>query len=81
MNKLEVINGPVVGTIQSNDGSIRVPMILFCPICHARHIDDGEFEHKPHHTHACQSCGVVWRPAVINTVGVKFLPGFKNESR
>ena len=21
----------------------------------------------------------VWRPAVINTVGVKFLPGFKNK--
>lgn len=31
-----------------------------------------------HHTHACQHCGMVWRPAVVPTVGVYFLPGFKN---
>ncbi len=39
---------------------------------------DGEFATKPHHTHACQSCGMVWRPAIGPTVGVQFLPGFKN---
>lgn len=55
-----------------------IPMILNCPICNARHIDRGEFELKVHHTHACQSCGQVWRPAVVATVGVQFLPGFKN---
>ena len=33
---------------------------------------------KPHHTHACQHCGHVWRPAIVNTVGVMFLQGFKN---
>lgn len=33
---------------------------------------------KLHHTHACQSCGMVWRPALVATVGVRFLPGFKN---
>lgn len=56
-----------------------VPMILFCPQCGERHIDVGEFETKHHHTHACQYCGFVWRPAVDSTVGVQFLPGFKNE--
>jgi hypothetical protein len=56
-----------------------VPMILTCPICNGRHIDEHEFAHKPHHTHACQHCGMVWRPALIPTVGVLFLPGFKNE--
>lgn len=56
-----------------------IPMILHCPLCSARHIDVGIFATKEHHTHACQSCGFVWRPAVIATVGVQFLPGFKNE--
>jgi hypothetical protein len=55
-----------------------VPMILTCPACGARHIDEGDFATKRHHTHACQSCGMVWRPAVAATVGVRFLPGFKN---
>lgn len=55
-----------------------IPMILTCPSCNSRHIDVGEFETKPHHTHACQNCGMVWRPAIVCTVGVQFLPGFKN---
>lgn len=56
-----------------------VPMLLWCPECGERHVDAGEFEKKPHHTHACQSCGMVWRPAKVATVGVAFLPGCKNE--
>lgn len=63
-----------------------LPMILTCPgprangrgVCGARHIDEGEFATKPHHTHSCQVCGHTWRPAVAPTVGVQFLPGFKN---
>lgn len=55
-----------------------IPMRLVCPRCCALHIDEGEFATKPHHTHACQSCGEVWRPAIVPTVGVRFLPGFKN---
>lgn len=55
-----------------------IPMILTCPVCGGRHIDEGEFATKVHHTHACQYCGMVWRPAIVPTVGVKFLPGFKN---
>lgn len=42
-----------------------VPLYLTCPKCNARHIDEGEFATKPHHTHSCQSCGLTWRPAVI----------------
>jgi uncharacterized Zn finger protein len=56
-----------------------IPMLLWCPECCERHIDVGEFATKPHHTHACQHCGHVWRPAIVPTTGVKFLPGFKNE--
>jgi hypothetical protein len=58
-----------------------LPMRLICPSCRALHIDEGEFATKPHHTHACQICGEVWRPAVCHTVGVRFLPGFRNEER
>ena len=56
-----------------------IPMILTCPLCGERHIDKGVFATKPHHTHACQKCGLPWRPALVPTVGVQFLPGFKNE--
>lgn len=57
-----------------------VPMLLWCPQCSARHYDEGEFETKVHHTHACQTCGHVWRPALVATVGVRFLPGFRNKT-
>lgn len=53
---------------------IRLP----CPVCREIHVDDGIWATKPHHTHACQYCGNVWRPAVENTTGVRFLPDFKN---
>lgn len=55
-----------------------IPMLLWCPECGARHVDRGDFASKPHHTHACQGCGHVWRPAIACTVGVQFLPGFKD---
>lgn len=59
-----------------------VPMLLYCPMCGERHVDEGEFATKVHHTHACQNsrCGHVWRPAVAATVGVWTLPGFLNEA-
>lgn len=57
-----------------------VPMFLTCPMCSARHIDEDVFATKVHHTHSCQNCGLSWRPAIVATVGVQFLPGFKNES-
>jgi rubredoxin len=55
-----------------------IPMRLPCPCCGALHIDEDEFAAKPHHTHSCQTCGLTWRPAVPPTVGVRFLPGFRN---
>lgn len=54
-----------------------IPMRLPCPSCGEIHVDVA-FATKPHHTHACQHCGMVWRPSVLNTVGVFFLPGFKD---
>lgn len=78
---------PIVRDLQGTIASLEalaqnqppVPMILTCPACGARHIDKGEFATtKFHHTHACQKCGLVWRPAVVHTVGVQFLPNFKD---
>lgn len=60
------------------DPDYTIPMVLHCPDCGTRHIDAGEFAAVPHHTHACQGCGLVWRPAKVNTHGVQFLPGYKN---
>jgi predicted RNA-binding Zn-ribbon protein involved in translation (DUF1610 family) len=57
-----------------------IPMILTCPSCGERHIDEAAFEKVAHHTHACQGCGMVWRPAKVNTHGVRFLPGYTNET-
>jgi hypothetical protein len=34
---------------------IQIPMLLWCPECGQRHVDEGEFATKPHHTHACQT--------------------------
>lgn len=59
------------------DPHAAIPMILFCPNGH-RHIDEEAFAEVAHHTHACQECGIVWRPAKVNTHGVRFLPGYKN---
>lgn len=70
----------------ANDSVKPIELILTCPACGARHIDglasDGtNWAEKHHHTHACQSCGMTWRPAIENTVGVQFLRGFKNDGK
>lgn len=57
-----------------------IPLQLWCPLCGTRHIDEGEWATRVHHTHSCQNpkCGLTWRPAVVPTVGVYTLPGFLN---
>lgn len=64
--------------VKADTTTTPVPMRLHCPECGGLHVDEGEFATKLHHTHACQECGAVWRPAIVPTVGVRFLPGFKN---
>lgn len=66
-----------LSTVEREEKS-AIPMRLICPSCGTLHIDEGIFATQLHHTHACQKCGGVWRPAVVPTVGVQFLPGFKN---
>lgn len=56
-----------------------VPMRIHCPVCHALHVDEGEFATKPHKTHTCQGCGLNFQPALVPTVGVRFLPGCQSK--
>lgn len=69
---------PFILETGKGDHNRSIPMILTCPSCGERHYDEAEFARVAHHTHACQSCGMVWRPAKVNTHGVRFLPGYKN---
>lgn len=64
--------------LRTSEQDPPIPMILPCPMCKEKHIDRGKFATKIHHTHACQKCGMVWRPAIVATVGVEFLPGYKD---
>lgn len=76
----EITGGGAAGEFKIGTSSNPVVvMLLWCPGCGKRHIDKGKLAIQPHHTHACQHCGLVWRPALVPTVGVEFLPGFKDE--
>lgn len=61
------------GTTQKPFNATPVPMILFCQICNAQHIDEGDWATRPHRTHECQQCRHQWRPSNTSTVGVKDL--------
>jgi hypothetical protein len=56
-----------------------IPMRIPCPRCSALHIDEGEWATRVHTTHTCQHCGECFKPCLSPTVGVRFLPGTKNE--
>ena len=65
-------------------------IMIHCPMCKTKHVDEGEFEHREHHTHSCQGytedehgkrryCGHTWRPAKRPTRGIEYIEGFINE--
>lgn len=55
-----------------------IPMILHCPYCYGQHIDEPEpqigWTNPPHRTHLCHGCKRTWRPADVETTGVRELP-------
>jgi Zn-finger nucleic acid-binding protein len=66
--------------------AVPIDMVLFCPKCHAQHIDRDEakgmlafdvaaygepWRNPPHRSHLCHDCGFVWRPADVPTNGVR----------
>jgi hypothetical protein len=56
------------------DAPAPIPMLLFCPVCHAQHVDapepENDWTNPPHKSHKCHSCAAVWRPADVPTTGV-----------
>lgn len=58
-----------------------VPLLLWCPACHARHVDLGEWAEREHRTHECDACGMRWAPASVATVGVQKLPNADDAAR
>lgn len=52
--------------------AVPVAMVLFCPCCGTQHVDTPTetWDNPPHRSHLCESCGHIWRPADIPTVGV-----------
>lgn len=59
---------------QLRDAKIEpIPMILHCPACHTRHIDEPneEWDNPPHKSHLCAYCSHIWRPADVYTTGVR----------
>lgn len=55
-------------------------MILNCPACGARHVEDKKSERAGHAVHDCHFCGVKFQPALVHTMGVKFLTGADGEA-
>lgn len=64
--------------LHQQTAAVPVPLLLNCPGCGERHFDEGVWATRPHRVHACQVCGMQWAPALVYTVGVRFLPGCKN---
>lgn len=50
-----------------------IPMVLFCPKCHIKHVDKAEesWPNPPHKSHLCAACGCIWRSCDEYTVGVE----------
>lgn len=74
---LEELSRQLAGAEQQRNADVAAPldMLLFCPRCHAQHIDKPDeakgWSNPPHRTHACQACGHLWRQADVFTNGVE----------
>lgn len=76
-----------LGKSKVNQIETPIDIILYCPQCHAQHIDMPEsaailhelvsmpefepWDNPPHRSHLCHNCGYIWRPADVPTNGVK----------
>jgi hypothetical protein len=55
-----------------------IDMLLFCPRCGQQHVDQPDpadgWDNPPHTSHKCvgpNGCGCIWRPADVQTNGVR----------
>lgn len=60
---------------QVADSHGPIEMVLHCPACGLQHVDAPEpargWTNPPHRSHLCAGCGTVWRPADVETTGVR----------
>lgn len=75
LNPTGEIGDGMVAELHDLAGRVRaepIPMILHCPVCGSQHIDEStaERDNPPHRSHLCGTCGNIWRPADVPTVGV-----------
>lgn len=48
-----------------------IKMLLWCPSCGTQHVDAELWDNPPHRSHKCHHCFTVWRPADVETEGVR----------
>jgi hypothetical protein len=64
-----------VNEFKRRKASSPVGVLLFCPDCKEQHIDapepENDWDNPPHKSHKCHNCGIVWRPADMQTYGVE----------
>lgn len=53
--------------------ALPIRMIIPCPACGRRHLDEGPWATRVHTSHLCLFCGVIWKPCNLPTVGVASL--------
>ncbi len=46
---------------QIEEVEVPGPAVIYCPWCHERHLDEGEWKTRPHHKHLCLKCGKLFR--------------------
>lgn len=69
--------GELAAALQSPSLPTPMPMLLFCPKCGLKHIDEVEpgWDNPPHTSHLCRptvgGCGTIWRAADVPTAGVE----------
>jgi hypothetical protein len=75
-----LVSGFIVWRLFTTD-PVAAPLqaLLFCPFCHAQHVDEGVWSSRAHHTHLCAKCRGVWRvePYVIGVRRVKVDPAVR----
>lgn len=60
---------------RASAGDKPTPMVLHCPQCKLKHVDEGIWATLPHRWHLCEACKHEWKPSAGYTVGVEEVPG------
>ena len=70
----------LIGEVRTVRAEMNVPPKTLVELL-LKDADEGVMARRPHRTHACQTGGMQWKPALVATAGVQFLPGCRDEDR